>query len=201
MKVEVLRCTQYCPLFPQTVAFLLIVSSPLHTCLLLVSHFISTSLTVSCRRSHPSKIPFEAMAAPAATTATTETTADVNTIIPTPPPWTCRATVYTIGYWTSAAAASDPAFSSMAYAPLEREAPYGSKEWGTPRGGISMIQLIRYSETPAGKYDELVIVPGSFDYPAPDADKTGAPKTASALRISRIYVSQRNTCWNGRKSE
>jgi hypothetical protein len=100
-----------------------------------------------------------------------------------------------IPFWMPAATAADPAFTSMAYAPLERGAPFGGAKWGMPSGGISMLQLIRYSETPAGAYDELVVVPGSFEYPAPGGERKHAP------RISRIYVSQRNTCWNGRKSE
>jgi len=129
-----------------------------------------------------------------------DTTTAGDTITPCPPPWLCKATIYAFAYWTPAAAAKDPAFASAHYAPLEREAPFASPEWGTPRGGLSMIQLIRYTETPTGPYDELVILPGSFEYPAPDGDKSGK-KTLTAPRISRIYVSQRNTCWNGRKSE
>jgi hypothetical protein len=104
-----------------------------------------------------------------------------------------------MAFWVPGASAKDPWFKSTAYAPLERDAPFGSDEWGKPRGGLSMLQLIRYTDTPAGAYDELVIVPGGFEYPA--HGKNGTVVTKVGNRISRIYVSQRNTCWNGRKSE
>lgn len=55
-----------------------------------------------------------------------------------------------------------------------------------------MVQVIRYSETPVGPYDEMLMIPGKFEYP----DEKGG--TRANLRITRIYVSQEKTCWNGR---
>lgn len=41
-----------------------------------------------------------------------------------------------------------------------------------------------------GSYDELVLIPGFFDLP-------GSTKKYS--RITRIYVSQKETCYNGQE--
>lgn len=57
-----------------------------------------------------------------------------------------------------------------------------------------MIQIVRYSETPAGSYDELLIIPGSFEGPGSKQEST------SRMRITRIYVSQHETLWNGTSS-
>ncbi len=51
-----------------------------------------------------------------------------------------------------------------------------------------MAQIIRYSETPVGAYDEFALLPGYFDSPG------GGKNT----RITAIYVSQADTCYNGR---
>lgn len=65
-------------------------------------------------------------------------------------------------------------------------------------GGLGMIQVIRYSESPVGPYDELLVVPGNFEHPF--AQKEGS-KNSNNLRLTRIYVSQERTCWNGRTSK
>lgn len=75
------------------------------------------------------------------------------------------------------------------YAPLEASSPAVKNE--SFRGGMGMIQIVRYSDTPVGAYDELVLIPGNFAIPA------GRRKGKAALRITRIYVSQRETCFNG----
>lgn len=56
-----------------------------------------------------------------------------------------------------------------------------------------MVQIIRHTESPVGPYDELVLVPGEFEY-----EHSGRK---SNLKVSRIYVSQEKTCYNGRKSK
>jgi len=65
-----------------------------------------------------------------------------------------------------------------------------------------MVQVIRYTESPAGPYDELLIVPGKFEYEVEKQKKDGKIKseTKSDLRLTRIYVSQKHTCFNGRKN-
>ena len=54
-----------------------------------------------------------------------------------------------------------------------------------------MIQIVRYTDTPVGPYDELVLIPGNFLAPG------GKDKGKARMRISRIYVSQTKTCYNG----
>lgn len=55
----------------------------------------------------------------------------------------------------------------------------------------------RHSLTPStGPYDELLLIPGNFAVPQPSQGPPKLPK--KALRISRIYVSQRTTTYNGR---
>ena len=58
-----------------------------------------------------------------------------------------------------------------------------------------MVQLLRYTETPVGPYDELAVLPGAFDTPVGDKGRGGKMKQNS--RITAIWVSQKDTCWNG----
>ncbi|KAK4184157.1 hypothetical protein QBC35DRAFT_66477 [Podospora australis] len=115
-----------------------------------------------------------------------------------PPPWNTRATMYLIAFWTSAKIASD--LPPKAFHPLELQSSFASPKFGNPTGGLSMIQLIRYHDTPVGPYDEMILSPGSFEYPDPSSSPASSSKTKKkAMRITRIYVSQEKTCFNGRK--
>jgi len=62
-----------------------------------------------------------------------------------------------------------------------------------------MIQVIRYTESPVGPYDELILAPGFWKYPFEGRD--GKKATKKNIRITRIYVSQKDTCWGGRTSK
>lgn len=53
-----------------------------------------------------------------------------------------------------------------------------------------------HSNIPLGPYDELMLLPGPFTVPRHPTTPPHTP--ASALRITRIYVSQRTTTYNGR---
>jgi len=66
-----------------------------------------------------------------------------------------------------------------------------------------MVQVIRHHESPVGSYDELVMLPGNFEYEVEIEGKDGNNKLEKKknLRVTRIYVSQEKTCWNGRKSK
>lgn len=55
-----------------------------------------------------------------------------------------------------------------------------------------MLQILRYTETPVGPYDELLLIPGYFDTPV-----GGGKKGLRNNRITAIWVSQKDTCWNG----
>src|SRR5437868_5741768 len=75
-----------------------------------------------------------------------------------PPPWTLKSTTFMIPFWTSNATAKN--LPAKTFSPLEAASPFASKEFGEPVGGISMVQLIRYTESPVGPYDELILAPG-----------------------------------------
>lgn len=105
-----------------------------------------------------------------------------------PAPWTLKGTIYTLAIYISPSSALElSSHRFFLYSPLERHSPFAKDK---PVGGLVMIQVIRYTESPVGPYDELVIIPGKFEH-----------EKGSNLRVTRIYVSQEKTCWNGRVSE
>lgn len=63
-----------------------------------------------------------------------------------------------------------------------------------------MVEIIRYSSSPIGPYDELLLIPGYFKYESNQTDKQGTRIEKQNLKVSRIYVSDKKTCWNGRKN-
>ncbi|KAI0391593.1 hypothetical protein F5Y17DRAFT_440000 [Xylariaceae sp. FL0594] len=105
-------------------------------------------------------------------------------ITPAPAPWTLRGTVYSITLLPASAE-----LPAKAYPPLERKSATFTQ--GEYVGILGMIQIIRYTESPVGPYDELLIVPGYFKN-----QRDG--ETLKRVRVSRIYVSQKYTAWNGR---
>ncbi|KAL0932303.1 uncharacterized protein CTRU02_213256 [Colletotrichum truncatum] len=106
-----------------------------------------------------------------------------------PAPWTLKGTVYSV---TLVPLSDD--LPTKAFPPLERK--HASATDGEYLGILGMIQIIRYTESPVGPYDELLIVPGFFKYNYTDA--AGVFEEKKNVRVSRIYVSQKYTCWNGR---
>ncbi|EMC92857.1 hypothetical protein BAUCODRAFT_264299 [Baudoinia panamericana UAMH 10762] len=62
------------------------------------------------------------------------------------------------------------------------------------KGGYGMVMVVRYSDTPVGSYDELAIIPGNFNV------KGGSLDGQAKLRVTRIYVSQKDTTYNGRRN-
>ncbi|KAK2054360.1 hypothetical protein LY76DRAFT_686692 [Colletotrichum caudatum] len=111
-------------------------------------------------------------------------------IEPAPAPWTLKGTVYAL---TFVPPSTD--LPTKAFAPLERQ--FASATEGEFLGVLGMIQLIRYTESPVGPYDELLIVPGFFKYNHTEAASRTVQERKN-VRVSRIYVSQKYTCWNGR---
>lgn len=111
-------------------------------------------------------------------------------IEPVPPPWILKATVYALPLVPLTK------LPAKAYSPLERNSTAAEGEFA---GLLGAIMAIRYSETPVGPYDELVIIPGFFQYLRKYSD--GSTKSRTNIRGSRFYVSQKYTAWNGRTSE
>lgn len=99
-----------------------------------------------------------------------------------PAPWTLRGDMY----WLIIRLSSLP---PDIYHPLD--AAQHSATSNNFQGSYGMIQVIRYSESPVGPYDELMIIPGEFNVPG------GDQKGKSKVRVSRIYVNQKETCYNG----
>ncbi|PNY27315.1 Uncharacterized protein TCAP_02759 [Tolypocladium capitatum] len=112
-----------------------------------------------------------------------------------PPPWRLRGDVYCISFWTSEASARNLR-DDHAYSPLEAGTEFAHPPGSRAVGGLGMIQIIRYRDSPVGPYDELLVVPGSYDWSRDGPD--GSPKVGRNPRISRMYVSQKHTCFNGR---
>ncbi|CAG8957389.1 hypothetical protein HYFRA_00010815 [Hymenoscyphus fraxineus] len=112
-----------------------------------------------------------------------------------PPPWTLKGTLYTFPIYVTPQEALDLSENQFIYAPLEAKSGRAEDKF---LGGLATVQIFRYSESPAGPYDELLIVPGKFEYDF-EIEGQGTEKRTN-LRVSRIYVSQEKTCWNGRKN-
>ncbi|CZR66351.1 uncharacterized protein PAC_16252 [Phialocephala subalpina] len=117
-----------------------------------------------------------------------------------PAPWTLKGTVYIfMMYMTSKDAATLSANPEFIYSPLEAKSSFSKDKL---IGGLSMVQLIKYSESPVGPYDEMVVIPGYFEYEIEVTAKDGKVKTEKRknLRCTRVFVSQEKTCWNGRNN-
>ncbi|KAK2774274.1 hypothetical protein FQN52_004299 [Onygenales sp. PD_12] len=81
---------------------------------------------------------------------------------------------------------------SGSYADLEAQSAFADPAAsGEFRGVGASVMIVRYTETPVGPYDEIVWIPGYFDVP-----KKGIKKP----RVTRIYVSNKDTIYNGRKN-
>ncbi|KAH7381124.1 hypothetical protein BKA64DRAFT_584236 [Cadophora sp. MPI-SDFR-AT-0126] len=115
-------------------------------------------------------------------------------------PWTLKGTIYSFMFYVSPSSAQAlQSQKSLLYSPLEAASTFSD---GKLVGGLAMVQIIRYSESPVGPYDEFILVPGKFEYEVQVTDKDGNVRKEKKgnLRVTRIYVSQAATCWNGRKN-
>jgi hypothetical protein len=105
-----------------------------------------------------------------------------------PPPWHCKCDAYWLLCYLKAP------LPEHAYDPLEAASSLSDQsKTGQFKGGSAIVQILRYHESPVGTYDEMVFVPGYFHVP-PGRDSGKRPLN---LRVSRIYVSQKDTAWNG----
>jgi hypothetical protein len=114
-----------------------------------------------------------------------------------PPRWALHGDIYTFSFWTSAEAASS--LPEHAYSPLEGTTSFADETFSRPVGGLSMIQILSYRDSPIGPYDEMLVAPGLFDW---ERTEPGGKKTKGRNpKITRIYVSTPNSCFNGRTSK
>lgn len=115
-----------------------------------------------------------------------------------PAPWQCTAQVYSLLFYSGVDGESIKDLSAVAYSPLERASYFASPEAGRLAGGLGGLMILRYTASPVGPYDELLIIPGSYVY---HVQQQGGLSERRNMRISRIYVSQKHTLFNGRYSE
>lgn len=127
----------------------------------------------------PTLLQFTTMVEETATASSVELTAPTHV----PAPWTTKCETYWLLLWLK-----NPLPPGI-YDPVD--APSSEQSADEFAGGPGMIQIVRYLETPVGPYDEILVIPGNYIVPG------GKEKGKSRLRISRIYVSQRETCYNG----
>lgn len=116
-----------------------------------------------------------------------------------PAPWKCTADVYAAYFFSSPKSKASAEIDTIAYSPLERESSFASPEGSRFAGGVGSFMLVRYTDTPVGTYDELAIIPGAYTYQV--QDKKGKWVEKKSPRITRIYVSQKDTLYNGRLSK
>jgi hypothetical protein len=115
-------------------------------------------------------------------------------------PWKCTADVYAAYFFSSPKSKASADIDTVAFSPLEKESsPFSSPEGSRFAGGMGSFMLVRYSDTPVGTYDELAIIPGAYTYRV--QDKKGNWVEKKSPRVTRIYVSQKDTLYNGRLSE
>lgn len=89
---------------------------------------------------------------------------------------------------------------SFIYDPLEANSKFTA---GKHVGGLSAVYVLRYHDSPVGPYDEMMVVPGFHEYEKPvmKGDGTTHLVTKKNLRVTRIFVSTKESCYNGRRSE
>lgn len=101
-----------------------------------------------------------------------------------PAPWKLKGRAWIFGLSGLRTKANFPAGFSANY---QAEALAGGGEF---IGGLGLVQILSYSDSPVGPYDELIYAPGRWKYA--DGD--------SAFRITRIYVSTKESTANGRRN-
>ncbi|KAI0075586.1 hypothetical protein K474DRAFT_1370916 [Panus rudis PR-1116 ss-1] len=128
--------------------------------------------------------------------ATETTIADANTssdhpFPEAPAPWQCKGE--TFWFYTYVSPTKDKPYPSKSeFNDIEGTSAFADpKVTGEFEGGLAFVMIVRYTETPVGPYDEIIWSPGKFKVP---------PTGKSALRITRIYVSGKETTYNGRKN-
>ncbi|KAK7691486.1 hypothetical protein QCA50_004885 [Cerrena zonata] len=107
-----------------------------------------------------------------------------------PAPWHCSGEAFWFFGHISSKKGSYP--PSSAFNDAEAASSFSdAKASGEYHGGLTSLMLVRYKDTPVGPYDELIWIPGAFSVPQTSMKK---------LRITRIYVSAKESVYNGRKN-
>ncbi|EKM52508.1 uncharacterized protein PHACADRAFT_149215 [Phanerochaete carnosa HHB-10118-sp] len=102
-------------------------------------------------------------------------------------PWRCRGECF----WLFGHARAEEHLAPVAFNVLEGVSTFASPEVsGAYQGGLTSIMIARYNDSPVGPHDELIWVPGQFAVP---------PTGRNANRITRAYVSTKESAYNRRK--
>lgn len=114
-----------------------------------------------------------------------------------PPPWVLKAKLYLFAAVLKPVHREDPILQGLppgSYHPSETIHPSalapinGAPQW---KGGMTSVVIVRYEESPVGPYDELIMISDGFANPY---------EKGTSGRITNIYVSTRESVWNGRKN-
>jgi hypothetical protein len=118
-------------------------------------------------------------------------------ISPVPGPWTLKAKLYLFATIIKPVNPQDPVLQGLppgSYNPSENLHPSAlapvndAPQW---KGGLTNAVLVRYEDSPVGPYDELMFAVDGF---------TNPHQKGTAGRITNIYVSSRQSVWNGRNN-
>jgi hypothetical protein len=118
-------------------------------------------------------------------------------VTPAPPPWLVRVKHYFFFASVKPGNNEDPVLQGLppgSYNPSETLHPSalallnGSSQW---QGGLASVILVHYEDSPVGPYDELVVSFRGFSNPC---------QKGTDWRVTNIYVSSRQSIWNGRKN-
>jgi hypothetical protein len=122
----------------------------------------------------------------------------MSSITHVPGPWKLKGDAHV--FFTYSTNSDNQALDkAFLYEPLEAQSDFST---GRFVGGLAAAYVIRYHDSPVGPYDELIVIPGSFESERHVQAENGTTRTVKdrKLRITRIYVSTKATCYNGRRS-
>jgi hypothetical protein len=114
-----------------------------------------------------------------------------------PAPWVLKTKLYLFATVLKPVHPEDPILQGLppgSYNPSETIHPSalapvnGAPQW---KGGLTSVVIVRYEESPVGPYDELIMTSDGFANPY---------EKGTSGRITNIYVSTRDSVWNGRKN-
>lgn len=118
-------------------------------------------------------------------------------VSPAPPPWTLKTKLYLFITPLKPVNPEEPVLQGLppgSYTSSENVHPSalapinGAPQW---KGGLTSAVLVRYEDSPVGPYDELIMVVDGFSNPH---------EKGTSGRITNIYVSSRQSIWNGRNN-
>ncbi|KAJ3746781.1 hypothetical protein DFH05DRAFT_1458992 [Lentinula detonsa] len=125
---------------------------------------------------------------------------DFNGILLAPAPWQLKARMW--HFLVSPLKANTINGKSNAVFPAGWAAPFQAEplaEGDFVTGHPGVIMLVQYTESPVGPYDELIYIAGKFSmHKEPNSNETN--KAETGFRITRIYVSTKESAANGRRN-